>query len=235
MFSVTMTSKSAGVDQHVRQRNVGKFLRHHANGHLAPQARRLQHVGLVDGAEPLSAATRDARRRTDDPLDLGDGVRAAVGGAIVVAHLVAEVDAARQLAHDEHVDAGQPFRTQRRRVEQLGIDRHRAQVGVEAQAFADREQALLGADLGARVVPLRAAHRAQQHGVGLLRDRQRLGRQRRPGLVDRRAADQRFAQRESVSPSLTDRRQHTRRLRDHFGTDSIPRQNGNSSTHNFFE
>ena len=119
MFSVTMTSKSAGladqvhragVDQHVRQRDVGELLRHHARGHLAPQTRRLEHVGLVDGAELLAAAARDARRGADDALDLGDGVDAGVAGAVAVAHLVAEVDAAGQLAHDQQVDARQQLR-----------------------------------------------------------------------------------------------------------------------------
>ena len=45
--------------------------------------------------------------RAHDPLDLGDGVDAGVAGAVVVAQLVAEVDAAGQLAHDQQVDAGQ--------------------------------------------------------------------------------------------------------------------------------
>ena len=132
MFSVTITSKSAGradevhragVDQHVRQRHVGELLLHHALGHLAPQARRLEHVGLVDGAELLAAAARDARRGPHDALDLGDGVDAGVAGAIAVAQLLAEVDAAGQLAHHQQVDAGEQLGPQRRRVQQLGVHR----------------------------------------------------------------------------------------------------------------
>src|SRR5688572_30864298 len=44
----------AGVHEHVRQRDVREFLLHHPLGRLAPEARRLQHVGLVRSEEHTS-------------------------------------------------------------------------------------------------------------------------------------------------------------------------------------
>ncbi len=62
-------------------------------------------------------------------------------------------------------------------------------------------------------------------------DLQRLRRQRRAGLVDGDAADERVLQREGVSPLLADRRQHTPGLIDDFRADSVTGQNCNHSAH----
>ena len=78
----------------------------------------------------------------------------------------AEVEAAGELADDQAVHALEQLRLERRRGDELGLDGDRAQVGEQAEAAAEREQGLLGADRGVRVVPLRPADRAQEHGVG---------------------------------------------------------------------
>ena len=105
--------------------------------------------------------------------------------------LVAEVDAAGQLAHDEQVGAGDPLRAQRARVEQRRARPDRAQVGVQAEALAEAEQALLGARrVGVGRVPLRPADGAEQHGVGVAAGLEHLVGERGAVLVDRGAADQ---------------------------------------------
>ena len=59
-------------------------------------------------------------RDAHDALDLGHGVDAGVATALSPSRsLLAEVDAARQLAHDEHVDARQQLGPERRGVQQL--------------------------------------------------------------------------------------------------------------------
>ena len=78
---------------------------------------------------------------------------------------LAEIDAAGELADDEHVDAGQELRTERRGRHERRVDAHRAQVGEEAQAPAQCEEGLLGADRRLRVVPARAADGAEQDRV----------------------------------------------------------------------
>ena len=79
---------------------------------------------------------------------------------------------------------------QRARVVQ-GRDRlDRAQVGEQAEALAQAEQALLGAGLvGVGGVPFRTADRGQQHGVGVPARAERLVGQGRAVGVDRSAAE----------------------------------------------
>ena len=97
----------------------------------------------------------------------GGRVLAQVGRVVVRARLRAEVDAAGELAHDEQVGALDQLALERAGVVERRQRAHRAQVRVQAERLAQAEQALLGPRRG-RVgrVPLRAADRGEQHGVG---------------------------------------------------------------------
>ena len=81
--------------------------------------------------------------------------------------LRAEVDPAGELAHDEQVGALDQLALERAGVVERRQRADRAQVGVQAERLAQPEQALLGARR-VRVgrVPLRAADRGEQDGVG---------------------------------------------------------------------
>ena len=71
---------------------------------------------------------------------------------------------------------------------------HRAQVGIHAQDLADAQQSALGA-LGRRgVVELGQSDRAQERGVGGLRQARRFVRHRLAGFVNRDAAQQAFGE-----------------------------------------
>ncbi len=84
------------------------------------------------------------------------------------ARLLAEVDPARQLAHDEQVGPFDPLAPQRRGFVQGREGLDRAQVRVQAEALAQAEQTLLGARFGGiGRVPLRPADGGEQYGVGL--------------------------------------------------------------------
>ena len=81
MFSVRITSKWRGaddelhrgvVDEHVLELDVRELLGVDAVDGLAPQAARLEDVGLVDARH---AAARGAERDAGDPLDLLDASR----------------------------------------------------------------------------------------------------------------------------------------------------------------
>ena len=156
----------AVVHEHVAHLDVRVALRD-PDGHGAPQARALEHVGLVDRVHQLAAAAGDLEGVLHEPVDLGLGVDHRVVRRVRGALALAEVHAAGELAHDQHVDA----------VDHLGLERavagqrlealDRAQVGEELEALAHAEQSLLRARL-VRVggVPLGAADGAEQHRVG---------------------------------------------------------------------
>src|SRR5438309_891797 len=81
-------------------------------------ARRLQYVGLVDRHQLLLPPARGFTGDPGDAPDFLDGVDAEVAGAIGLALLLAEVDAARQLPDDDHVDTDQALRPQGRGVDE---------------------------------------------------------------------------------------------------------------------
>jgi hypothetical protein len=125
-----------------------------------------------------------------DPLHLGTAVAAEIGGRVGRARLVAEVDAARELAHHQQVGAFDDLSPQRAGVVERRQRAHGPQVRVQAQALAQAEQALLGPwRIGIRGVPLRAADRGQQDRVGALAGGQDGVGQRGAVGVDRGAAE----------------------------------------------
>ena len=99
-----------------------------------------------------------------------------------------EVDPAGELADDEHVHAGQQLRPERRGRHERRVDGDRPQVRVQPEPAAQREQGLLRADPGVRVVPARTADRAEEDRVGRPAALHVLGQDRQPVGVDRRAA-----------------------------------------------
>ncbi len=153
------------VDQHVLELHPGVG-RGRADDLLSPEARRLEHVGLVDRGHLSPAAGGGAEAPLGQALDLGQGVGARVEGAVPLATPLAEVDAAGQLAHHQQVGPLDALAPQRARVVERRPGAHGPQVGVEAEPRAQPEQALLRARLGGvGCVPAGPAHRAQQHGV----------------------------------------------------------------------
>ena len=80
--------------------------------------------------------------------------------------MLAEVDAADQLTHDDEVDAlGHDLGLEGAGRGQLRPDLCRAVVGVEAHPGAEAEQTLFGALLAGQALPLGAAHCAQKNAV----------------------------------------------------------------------
>ena len=75
------------------------------------------------------------------------------------------------------------------------------------------------------------AHGAEQHGVGLARELERRGRQRRARGVDGGAADERLARLERVPVRLGDGLEHADGLGRDLGPDPVTRQNTNERAH----
>jgi len=162
----------------VIQRHVGIFLRHLSDG-LAPEHAILEDVRLVDGGEAFIASLRGLESDMRDADDLAllvdhrvDGDRFAV--LLVPAFRLAEVEAAGELAHAEHVEAAFDERfLHRRGVGQLWKADGRAQIGKEGEVLAQREQrGALGLLVGRKRFPFRAADRAEENRVGLAADTQ---------------------------------------------------------------
>ena len=104
----------ARIDELVLEAHA-RLLRRHLDGDLAPQARRLEHVRLVDRRQQLASAQRETEREAHDAAHLLVGVLERVDRARAIAHLLsqarlAEVEAARELAHEEDVDAFEAVR-----------------------------------------------------------------------------------------------------------------------------
>ena len=115
-------------------------------------------------------AARQLEAEADDAAHLGLGVGHRVVGrspvrAVMRLTSLAEVDAAGELSHDEHVHALDEVASQRRRLDERGFHGDRTQVGVEPEHLADTQEPLLGTHRCRRVVPLGPAHRTEQHGV----------------------------------------------------------------------
>ena len=236
----------AVVHEHVGRLDGG-VLGGHAVGDLAPQAARLEHVGLVHGDDAVAGTTGGGvEGPADDALHLvlvvvhevaAEGAGGAVharAGDVLGALVGAEVDAARQLAHDEHVHALELLGAKRACVAQGVIDAHGAQVEVEAQALADGEKALLRTGLArGGAVPLGAADSGEQHGVGGLGGLERLGGKRGgraaggTGGVDGAAADEVLLAVEGAAILLADGVEDLHGLGDDLRADAVAGKQAN--------
>ena len=109
--------------------------------HRAPQSRGLEHVRLVDGGQLAAPRARELRRDTHHALDLDDAVAAHVerlgGGAL----LLAEIDAAGELANHHDVDAPQQLRLDRRGVEHRRVGHDGAKIGEQPEGLAQLQTA----------------------------------------------------------------------------------------------
>ena len=167
----------------------------------------------------LAPPARQPERAVRDPRDLALVVRLGVPhlalplGRRPLAAL-AEVDAARQLAHDQHVGALDDLRPQRRQRDHLRVHHHRPQVHeqVERPPQPQDRRRLDAAPL--RVVRLarRPAERALEDRVGVPAGVERHGRQVLAVALPRLAARVRLDELELVPEPPAHRRQHPQRL-----------------------
>ena len=136
---------------------------------LAPEARAREHVRLVDGVDGQGRVRleRDLGGDARDALHLGHAVDHRVPRRVRVRALAraellarAEVRATDELADDDDVDALGDGRLERRvREQRVGREVRGADVPVQPERLAQREQALLRAHLEVHT-PFRPADRA---------------------------------------------------------------------------
>ncbi len=173
------------VDIHVLERDVG-IVGRHLDHDIAPQLRGLQHIGLVDRAEPLAAATRRLESDDGDARDLVLVITHRVeaftttglGGAAPAR--LAEIDIPGQLADDQQIDVARDLGAQRGGADQLGKQLRGPQIGEQTELLAQPQDRLFGSQVTLQPVTGGIAHRAEQHRAGPLRQIERRGRQRMP-------------------------------------------------------
>ena len=163
--------------------------------HASPQAGGVQNVGLVHAGDLLVPLHGHVKSHLGNAADLTLGVHLhVVGGGTHVGLLgaaLAEVDAAGELTdHHDVQTAGEDLGLQGRGIGQLLEDDGGTDVGKEAQLLADAQQSTLRTLAAGEVVPLGAAHSAQQDGIGSLADVDGLLGQAAAGGIDGSAAGQ---------------------------------------------
>ena len=205
---------------------------------LAPYAAGLEDVRLVYRADLLVALHRHLESAAADALDLVHRVvhvvRAGLAPALVAlaAVMLAEVNVAGQLAADENVEAvADDFRLDRAGISERLVHLRRAQVDEQAQCGAQTEQRLLRTLFTRNLVPLRAADRAEQHGIRVLADLDGLIGQRDAVLVDRAAACEDLLEIELVAELLADLIEHEHSLGYDLRADAVTLDNSNIVFH----
>src|SRR5205085_5444586 len=146
-------------------------LRHGAD-HFAPENRRVEHVRLVDRAEPLFALARYLEAEASNAAYLGLAVEHGVEafgitvGVDTAAARRTEIDVAGELAHNHQVQSGNYLRLERGRCGKFGIEERGTQIGEQAQRLADGKQSLLGANGSRQGIVLRSTDGAEQDSIG---------------------------------------------------------------------
>ena len=102
----------------------------------------------------------------------------------------------------------------------------RAEIGEQAQLFAQTEEPLFGAYRGIGIVPAWPPDGAEDDGVGAAADVHRGRRQRVTEGIDGDPTDGCLREREVVPESLGYRQERPARLADHLRADTVSRQEG---------
>ena len=141
------------------------------SNHGPPQTRGFENVALVHGAD-LAAAFHGGLEA--DPGDAADFLfvvnHGVIAGAQAVSHLKAagftKVDVAGELTDNDEIKAvAGSFGAEQAGTRELGKEQGRAQIGEEAEGFADAEKSAFGAVFRRLGVPLGAAHCRKIYGV----------------------------------------------------------------------
>ena len=174
---------------------------------------------------------REPRSYARDALDFRNGIRAHIGRFRRVAPLLAEVDAAGQLAHEYQVHAFEHLGLDRRSVDQRAEHFHRPQVRIHTELAAQAQEPRLRPHFRGRRGPLRPADGAQQNRIRFEATLERRARQGIAVPVDGDAAEVSFGQLERMSEAGGDRAQATHTFGDDIGADAITAENRNARFH----
>mmetsp|Transcript_26553 Transcript_26553/g.87214 ORF Transcript_26553/g.87214 Transcript_26553/m.87214 type:complete len:353 (-) Transcript_26553:226-1284(-) len=160
------------VDIHVRELDV-RIVLVGLDHNVAPQLADVQHVRLVNRADPLAPLPGDVEGNLGDSLDL----------ALLVAHVVvpeplavlggnalglSEVDVSRQLPHNHDVDPTDNLGLESRSISKLGKNSGRAKVGEETQRLPHLQKSSLRTLVTRIGIPLGASDGGEEDRVARL-------------------------------------------------------------------
>ena len=197
------------VDVKVAELNLRIVLCNLCN-HLAPEDGALKDVGLVDGGDLLLALHGRLEGDPRNALDLIAVVDLGIVGNLLRAASLAslglaEVDSAGELPYDDHVEAVLgDVGAERGEGAEAVINPCGAEVAEQLEVAAQRqERAALGPLVGGKLVPLRAADRAEEDRVRLLAGPEGILGKRRSGEIDGCAADRLLGEAEGNAVKLS--------------------------------
>ncbi len=143
----------------------------------------------------LAPSARQIERHARDPFDLGRAIDHRVDGLFdsvcsdSLLFGLAEIDAAREFAHDDEVQPAHQLRQQTRRRLESRKDANRSNIRIEFEAAAQDEQGILGAFSQRLSVVFGKSHRAEQNSCAAFAELASLIGQRRFTLAQRPGAD----------------------------------------------
>ena len=228
MAGVAHELHGAVIHIHVIQLHLRVF-RGDADHRLPPQAGGFEHVRLIHARQLFAALHSHIKGHARNALDFRHGIALGVisrrRAVFLVPTTLAEIDAARQLAHNEDVElvADDAVFNRRSALQRLK-NFSRPQVRIQPQRAADAEQSRLRALAAGQGIPLPAADRAEQHGIRLFAGLHRLLRQRLACCIDCAASHELLVIGKAEAEFLSRRVEHLDGLRHNFRADPIAAQ-----------
>ena len=166
---------ATGIRKHVGQFHIGIFFLVRRRYHLIPQNARLHDIAFFHGTDLVAAGPCQFERHTGNPLDFIGVVNLGIDCPLLAIAKIgdrlgfAEINAARQLAHDQDIKPLDHILFQRRGFRQRRIADCRAQIGEQFHLLAQAQQAGFRANVIGNTIPLRPANSAEQHRIGAKR------------------------------------------------------------------
>src|ERR1700720_3097463 len=137
---------------------------------LAPERGSCEHIGFIDAGQAAlargSALERIARHTFDLSRVIFRDVARARMAIITMQFVCAEIDVAREFAHDFKIATRYSVGAKRRNSLQRMVQTDRAKINVETEFLANREEAAFRAICERKRVPLRPSNGAEQNRVG---------------------------------------------------------------------
>ena len=208
----------------------------HFGDDVFPELEGFQHIGFVHTGHTLAALAGSLESNAGNAFHLGAAVahrvksflgtgESAVGRDTAATRL-AKINITRQLADDEDVQTGHQLGLQARRIHQFFVADGGAEVGKQAEVFAQTQNGLFGAQWAVEGVVFPVANSAKQNRIGFFGQLQgALGQGMAMGVVSRATHQGRFHLKFQVQ-----RMQNLDGLRNDFGANAISGQNCNFHT-----
>ena len=189
---------SAVINIEVVELNFRIILSLHFGYDFAPHTAGAQNIGLVNAGNLAATLFRSFKGKAGNTLDFRTSVQlyiASLFNAVSIEMsfvVLAKINAAGELAHDQKVSAFSTLSLQRRQMSSEFRNGHGAQVAIQAQRLANAQKSLFRTDGGIHIIPFRAAYGTQQYCVSSLSGSNGCFRQGYASSINSAATDELF-------------------------------------------